>query len=128
MDKVNRIPNIFHYFLIKLKMMTLGCGFGTEGKEIGVDFFGSIWVAQPWPTQIGSRATFLKNGHFEGQNLDFFLNSNRFCFKIAFFRDSRRAMAGVAFPKTCKKIKELFKSLFSQDSSLANFHGSPQIF
>jgi hypothetical protein len=30
MDKVNRIPNIFHYFLIKLKMMTLGCGFGTE--------------------------------------------------------------------------------------------------
>jgi hypothetical protein len=26
---------------------------------------------QPWPTQIGSRATFLKNRHFEGQNLDF---------------------------------------------------------
>jgi hypothetical protein len=30
------------------------------------------YLFQPWPTQIGSRATFLKNRHFKGQNLDFF--------------------------------------------------------
>jgi hypothetical protein len=46
---------------------------------------------QPWPTQIGSRATFLKNRHFEGQNLDFFSGSNQFCSKKAFFRGFRRA-------------------------------------
>ncbi len=31
----------------------------------------STFLDQPWPTQIGSRATFLNNRHFEGQNLDF---------------------------------------------------------
>jgi hypothetical protein len=46
---------------------------------------------QPWPTQVGSRATFLKNRHFEGQNLDFFKGSNRFFSKIAIFRGFRRA-------------------------------------
>ncbi len=55
-------------------------------KTLGLHFFNmnfqeendsvntkiSIMLDQPWPTQIGSRATFLKNRHFEGQNLDFF--------------------------------------------------------
>jgi hypothetical protein len=48
-------------------------------------------MEQPWPSQIGLRATFLKNRHFEGQNFDFFLRSNRFYSKKAFFRDCRRA-------------------------------------
>jgi hypothetical protein len=60
-----------------------------RAKMFLLSFF--YFLNQPWPTQIGSRATFLKNGHFEGQNLAFFLNSNRFCFKIAFFRVCRRA-------------------------------------
>jgi hypothetical protein len=34
--------------------------------------FSVYGLNQPWPTQIGSRATFLKNRHFEGQNLDVF--------------------------------------------------------
>jgi hypothetical protein len=48
-------------------------------------------LRQPWPTQIGSRATFLKNHHCEGRNLDFFYTSNRFCSKMVYFRDWRRA-------------------------------------
>jgi hypothetical protein len=43
-------------------------------------------INQPWPTQIGSRAKFLKNCHLEGQNLDFFLGFSRFDSKIAMFQ------------------------------------------
>jgi hypothetical protein len=34
--------------------------------------FLTLFLSQPWPTQIGSRATFLKNRHFECHNLDLF--------------------------------------------------------
>ncbi len=42
-----------------------------------------VLLGQPWVTQIGSRATFLKNRHFKGQNLDFFQRSNQLCYTIA---------------------------------------------
>ncbi len=38
-------------------------------KKRSTDFFSHYALEQPWPTQIGSRATILKNRHFEGRGL-----------------------------------------------------------
>jgi hypothetical protein len=46
---------------------------------------------QPWPTQIGSRATFFEKSPLCGPKFGLFLKINRFCFKIAFFKVCRRA-------------------------------------
>ncbi len=79
--------------------MTFGCKFADFQQFFKLDLskiyqtfvIENFHLVQPWPIQIGSRATFLKKRHFEGQNLDFFERSNRFCSETAFFRDCRRA-------------------------------------
>jgi hypothetical protein len=43
-------------------------------------------LAQPWATQIGSRAKFMLNSHVEGQNRDAFYRFSRLFYEIGIFQ------------------------------------------